>query len=190
MLERPAARQSNLDYLIRKGHVPASPMTVIAIVDVREALKARRQSLSHSGLAHKALSRRVGPARHIQGAIVGKELHDRIQVVSIEGVEDGLERFCRNGLLLRHPFLLPVGLTRGISRGAQRRRLDAVVGQPARSIQTSPSPCSRNAEPCAGSRQLLDELLEVRMHDIDALAVRLMRPVHVPDDIAGKAYLL
>jgi hypothetical protein len=36
----------------------------------------------------------------------------------------------------------------------------------------------------------LDKLLKVRMHDVDALAVRLVGPVHVPDDVAGKAYLL
>jgi hypothetical protein len=32
------------------------------------------------------------------------EAHDCIQVVSIEGVENGLERFSLSGLLLRHLF--------------------------------------------------------------------------------------
>jgi hypothetical protein len=32
--------------------------------------------------------------------------------------------------------------------------------------------------------------MEISMNDIDALAVSLMRPVHVPDDISGKTDLL
>ena len=53
-----------------------------------------------------------------------------------------------------------------------------------------PSPFSRDAEDCTGISQPLDQLIEVGKYDVDALAVCLMKPVHVSDDIAGKAYLL
>jgi hypothetical protein len=33
-------------------------------------------------------------------------------------------------------------------------------------------------------------LLQVSVHHVDALAIGLVRPVHVPDDIPWKAYLL
>jgi len=36
----------------------------------------------------------------------------------------------------------------------------------------------------------MNKLMEVGVHNIDALAVRLMRPVHVSDDIARKTDLL
>ena len=32
--------------------------------------------------------------------------------------------------------------------------------------------------------------MQIVMHDIDALAIRLVRPVHVSDDITGQADLL
>lgn len=49
---------------------------------------------------------------------------------------------------------------------------------------------SRNAETRAGSRQLLHELMEISMYDVDTLTVRLMGPVHRPDDISRKTDLL
>jgi hypothetical protein len=36
------------------------------------------------------------PAGHIQGTIIGEELHDRVEIVSIERIEDGFSRFGRN----------------------------------------------------------------------------------------------
>ena len=57
-------------------------------------------------------------------------------------------------------------------------------------LATSLLHASRDAEACAGSHQLLNYLMEIGMHDIDALAVRLVRPVHVPNDIARETDLL
>jgi hypothetical protein len=81
-------------------------MAVVAIVDVRETLEARRQPLSDGRLAHKALATRIWPPGHVQRTIVRKKLHYRVEIVSIESVEDGLRRFYGNRLLLKHRFLL------------------------------------------------------------------------------------
>src|SRR5713101_26669 len=87
---------------LRNNHVSTDPMAVLTIVDIRETLEARRQPLSHGSLAHKALSPRIWPTRQVQRTIIRKELHDRVQILGIEGIEDRLYGFYGHRLLLRH----------------------------------------------------------------------------------------
>src|SRR5215510_11991131 len=74
---RRGARQQPLGH----AHVPADPVPVLAVVDVRETFEACRQAFPHRCLAIEAFAPRIRSARHVQRAIVGEELHDGIQVV-------------------------------------------------------------------------------------------------------------
>src|SRR5712692_8082832 len=121
---------------LRNNHVSTDPMAVLTIVDIRETLEARRQPLSHGSLAHKALAPRIWPTRQVQRTIVRKELHDRVQIVGIEGIEDRLYGFYGHRLLLRHgASSLNEGLTLRISSAVQPRPLNALVRPAAQALQ-------------------------------------------------------
>src|SRR5512143_1673787 len=91
------------------AEVATDPVPVITIVDIRKSSEARCQRLAHGGFAREALSPRLWPTGHVQGAIVGEELHDHVEIVGVECVEDRLQCLARHRVLLGHglPRLAP-----------------------------------------------------------------------------------
>src|SRR5688572_28004158 len=82
--------------------VAADTMPVVTVVDVRETLEAVRQAFPHGRLAREAFAPGIRPPRHVQCAIVGKELHDGVQVVGVERIGDCLQCRDGNGLQFGH----------------------------------------------------------------------------------------
>ena len=64
-------------------------MPFVAIMDVRETLEAGRKSLAHGCFAFETFAPRLWATRHIERAIICKELHDRVEIVGVEGIKDG-----------------------------------------------------------------------------------------------------
>jgi hypothetical protein len=63
-------------------------MLTVAIMNVRQAGEACRERFAYVLLALVARAPRLAPARHLQHAIVGKERHDAIKVVRVEGLAE------------------------------------------------------------------------------------------------------
>jgi len=62
-------------------------MTVVSVVNVRNALEATRKSLAHLIFADEALSPGFRSSWKIKGAVISEELHDRIEIMSVECCE-------------------------------------------------------------------------------------------------------
>src|SRR5262249_56207989 len=86
----------------RDAEVPADPVTIVAVVDVGQSFEARGEALAHSGLARVSLAPRLGTARHLERAVLGEELHDGVEIMSVEGGGDRLERGDRDSSVFRH----------------------------------------------------------------------------------------
>ena len=73
------------------GAVAADPVAVVAVVDVGNAVEPRLDPLPDLLPAHQPPTSRSGPAWHVHDAILGEEGHDRVDVVGVERVEEGLK---------------------------------------------------------------------------------------------------
>src|SRR4029078_9925243 len=69
----------------------ADPMPVFAVVNIRETSESRRERLPHLRFAYEARAPRLRSARHIERAIVGEELHDRVEIMIVARVEGALQ---------------------------------------------------------------------------------------------------
>ena len=88
------------DFLSRQGSAGKQPlgdtavarneMQVIAVVHIGQTREPGSQALAHLLLAEEAASARFGPARHVENAVLAEELHDRIELMCIEAVEERL----------------------------------------------------------------------------------------------------
>src|SRR5688572_5787864 len=79
-------------------------MLIVAVVDIRQTFKACCQCFTYIPFALETRTPRLAPPRHLQDTIVGKQRHDAIEIVRVEGVTQLLQ--CRSNLH-RHPP--PVG---------------------------------------------------------------------------------
>src|SRR5215470_15195953 len=86
----------------RDAEVPADPVAIVVVVHVGQSLETRGEAFAHGRLARVALAPGLGSARHLQRAVLGEELHDRVEIMSIEGGGDGLERVDRGGGAVSH----------------------------------------------------------------------------------------
>lgn len=63
-------------------------MVVVAVMDVRDPLEAGREAAPDLLLAGKALPPGIGASWGFEDAVLREVGHDRVQVVSVEGVQD------------------------------------------------------------------------------------------------------
>ena len=75
----------------RDTEVSLHPVTILAVMDVREPREARRQGVPDGRSPGEPCAPRVWSPRHVERAVVGEERHDRVEIVGVEGVEDRLQ---------------------------------------------------------------------------------------------------
>src|SRR3954470_23427962 len=71
------------------GHpaITARPVTVLAVLDVRDPVESRLKSPSDLLLADQSVSARRWPTRRVEQAVLSEERHDRVEVMGVECVE-------------------------------------------------------------------------------------------------------
>ncbi len=71
------------------GHavLAAAPVLVVGVVHVGQAAQSGGQTLAHRSTSLVAGAPWVRPARHLQDAVVGEAVHDPVEVVRVERVE-------------------------------------------------------------------------------------------------------
>src|SRR4051795_10477927 len=95
--ERPQVAAPHLDPLaldgrpadrpFRQPSVATDEVAVAFVVDVGDALEARGQPSAHLALADEPPAPRVGAARGLEHAVLGEVGHDRVEVVTVEGLQ-------------------------------------------------------------------------------------------------------
>src|SRR5260221_8384085 len=112
-------------------------MRVLVVVHIRDAGEPRAQRLRHGGCTNRPTAPRIGAARHLQHAILAEKAHDAVEIVVIEGVENGLKRF--DGGLVCHGDLLSAS---GASSSPRSRTpLASRSGNQFAAASRSRSPC-------------------------------------------------
>jgi hypothetical protein len=77
-------------------------MTVISVVNVRNSFEPPGQRCADLIFADEPLPPRLRASRKIEGAVLGEEFHNRIEVVSIECVKNSPQRLGGDGFIYRH----------------------------------------------------------------------------------------
>ncbi len=75
----------------RRAVISGYPVGVLAIVNVRDAGKTSRESITNSALADVASTPWFHPTRHIELAVIRKKVHDGVEIVGVEGSQERLE---------------------------------------------------------------------------------------------------
>jgi len=74
--------------------VPTREVIVVPIVDVRDALEARRKSATHLVLPNEASSPSFGPPWGLEYTVLGEVQHDRVEVVLVEAAQHLSKHLC------------------------------------------------------------------------------------------------
>src|SRR5579863_5112230 len=72
-------------------------VAVLAVVHVRDPLETGGEAAPDCLLPDEPRAPRLGAAREVERAVVDEVLHDRVEVVAVEGVEDRAERLDGHG---------------------------------------------------------------------------------------------
>ena len=82
------------DRPFRDPPIPAREVIVVPIVDVRDALKARRKPATHLVLSNEASSPSFGPPRGLEYAVLVEVRHDRVEVALVEAAQHLPKHLC------------------------------------------------------------------------------------------------
>src|SRR5207253_3970780 len=136
---------------LRHAVIARNPVMHLSVVNVGDALKPCRQTLSNGGLADISPPPRVGAARQHELTVVGKEAHHCIVIMRVEGCNQLRERVYRHSMLgpyfvrakepgsKRHYQRTQDLASHGASQGKQCASLPSTV----RSRRRWPSSCRR-----------------------------------------------
>ena len=99
-------------------------MVAIEPGGVGEGLPGQLEALTYGLATDKAAAEFVRACGGVEGAIVGHEAHQRVEVVTVPGLGKGGEKFCSGLGLIRHLSLL------GLRRWAGRFCVGALASSP------------------------------------------------------------
>ena len=71
----------------RDSEITTHPVPIFPVVHVRNSSKALGQAGTHLSLADVPISPGTRTARHIEDALIGKIIHDTIEIVAVERVK-------------------------------------------------------------------------------------------------------
>jgi hypothetical protein len=71
-------------------------MCVVPVVDVRDALEAGRKAGSNLPFSHIPVSPWALASRHVQDTVIMEVVHDGVEVMAVEGVQEGSEGLLSN----------------------------------------------------------------------------------------------
>src|SRR3990170_3895411 len=82
----------------RHPEVATRPVCVVSVMHVGNPLEPFCEPGAHRVFSFVRVSPWPSASRHVKHAVVGKEAHDRIQIMAVERVEELLQKLDRYGL--------------------------------------------------------------------------------------------